>query len=99
MSEKIAPAYSAVKLALPAPRRRGRTNGLNAELEKIKADPGEWYRVGVYASKSGASSVTSAIRNTKRSIPAGDYEFQTRVTDGTEGTHVDGSALWAMFVG
>lgn len=93
MAEKQAPEYAAIKLEPTAPRRRGRTSDLAVELEKLKADPNEWYRVGVFTSKSGASSVTSAIRNNKRVIPAGNFEYITRTTED------GGSVLFAKFTG
>lgn len=89
--KKPLPVYQAVVMDPPAATRRGRKTNLGPALEDAKMTPGEWVRVGVYFSKSGATNTISQIRK-GRTIPAGAYEFRPVPTD-------EGSQLFAKFVG
>ena len=90
------PVYTAVRMDPPAPKRRGRQNGLHDTLVEIRTTPNEWFAVGTFKGKTGASSVKSAIEAvpSKRVVPAGSYEYTARA-DETNG----GSVLFARFLG
>jgi len=91
MANDNAPVYAPVRMDPPAPKRRGRANGLHDTLVQITATPGEWFQVGTFKGKTGASSVKSAIEHGKRVVPAGSFEFTARATED------GGSALFACY--
>lgn len=51
---------------------------------QLMTRPGQWKRVGTYASRGGASAVASTIRNGRRPAwrrhPAGRFEAEPRTT-------------------
>jgi hypothetical protein len=67
----------------PAFTRRGRTGGklYNTLTQIMELTPGEWYRVAKFGSKAGASSVKTAIKQGRRTVPAGHFDFTARAAD------------------
>lgn len=86
--------YSVAWEEPPATNRGGSSGQLYAALEAIKERPNTWAKIVTSQSRSGASSILTGIKNQKRRIPKGKYDFTVR-TDGENNT----SALYAQFIG
>lgn len=63
-------------------------------IQAMTAKHGKWFEVARYKSRSGASDSWRAIRNGDRAVPPGQWEFETRIFEGG-----NGSALYARFLG
>ncbi len=86
--------YSIVWEEPPTTTRGGTAGLLFAALQSIQERPDEWAKVVQSNSRSGASSILTGIKNQKRRVPDGKYEFTVR-TDSDTGT----SALYARYIG
>jgi hypothetical protein len=66
-------------------------------LEPLIAHPGEWFLIGSYSSYKTAQSLSSELRNRRRKIPPGRWEFTFgEMPKPTTGKPV---GVWARYLG
>lgn len=69
-------------------------------LTDVQADPGEWYCVATFHTPTGAATVAKELKEGKRNIPKGEWEFQARKVPNEENRlGQKWSKLYARYMG